>query len=186
MKTHDLGLGARASCVRRIPEKAFDILEEFGFTFVDMADAPTPNEELIFGYLVMDIVDSQKERTKRLGDSFACTSWSKREILVRRWEPWIVAHEVGHVLDFAFGEQIGGDTPYRAERSTQSDLHMLWERAKRPLSPQAAKSPAEMFAEAFRAWIGENDGCTWAPITRRDVRDRLPPLAEIFTVRGVL
>lgn len=96
--------------------------------------------------------------------------------------PWIVMHEVGHVIDFQLRE--GGGEAFLPRRSDSPDVQAAFRASNLYISSIASRDPGEWFAEGLRAWYGENRGYTLRPATRDDVRVRAPTLAALFTNEG--
>ena len=99
----------------------------------------------------------------------------ERRVYLRALGAMTVAHEFGHALDCA----LGGGT-YLS--SVDPAIQRAYRRAKAFITPYAASSIDEYFAEAIRAHIEANDdGSPWPPATRARLQTVDPPLAAIVT-----
>ena len=88
----------------------------------------------------------------------------ERRVLLRSLGAMTVAHEFGHALDCA----LGGGT-YRS--AVDPAIRRAYARAKAFVTPYAASSIDEYFAEAIRAHIGANDPASpWPDATRQRLR----------------
>jgi len=87
----------------------------------------------------------------------------ERTIYLRICSPMTIAHEFGHALDCALGGGV-----YRS--TTDMQIRAAYAAATAFVTPYAASSVDEYFAEAIRAWVGVNDIDSLWP---RATRDRL-------------
>jgi len=103
----------------------------------------------------------------------------ERTIYLRICSPMTIAHEFGHALDCALGGGV-----YRSTSDTQ--IRAAFAAATAFVTPYAASSVDEYFAEALRAWVGVNDvRSLWPRATRERLRAVDPTIAayikELFT-----
>lgn len=102
----------------------------------------------------------------------------ERTVYLRSRSPMTVAHEFGHALDCALGGGI-----YRSGICPR--LRELYAAATRFVTPYAATSIDEYFAESMRAYVEVNDSASfWPRVTRARLR-RVDPamyayVAELF------
>lgn len=87
----------------------------------------------------------------------------ERTIYLRSRSPMTVAHEFGHALDCALGNGV-----YHSSSSTE--LRSLFAQARAYVTPYAATSADEYFAESIRAYVEVNDPQSFWP---RATRERL-------------
>jgi len=88
----------------------------------------------------------------------------ERTIYLRICSPMTIAHEFGHALDCALGSGV-----YRSTTDTQ--IRAAYAAATAFITPYAASSVDEYFAEALRAWVGVNDvRSLWPRATRERLR----------------
>jgi hypothetical protein len=95
----------------------------------------------------------------------------ERTVYLRSISPMTVAHEFAHALDCALGGGVylSGVDP-RVRRA--------YERARGFVTPYAASSLDEYFAEALRAWVEANDPQSlWPRATRARLRAVDAPIA---------
>jgi hypothetical protein len=98
----------------------------------------------------------------------------ERRVYLRALGPMTVAHEFGHALDCA----LGGGTYLSA---VDPAIQRAYRRAKAFITPYAASSIDEYFAEAIRAHIEANDSTSpWPPATRARLQTVDPALAAII------
>lgn len=96
----------------------------------------------------------------------------ERRIYLRSHSSMTVAHEFGHALDCALGGGV-----YRSA----NDLHLrsLFQAATRFVTPYAATSIDEYFAEALRAYVECNDPASfWPRATKARLRKVDPELYD--------
>ncbi|MBV9972005.1 MAG: hypothetical protein JO135_01590 [Candidatus Eremiobacteraeota bacterium] len=104
----------------------------------------------------------------------------ERTVYLRSRSPMTVAHEFGHALDCALGGGI-----YRS--SCDSRIRTLFEDAHDFVTPYAATSIDEYFAECMRAYVGANDPASCWPSATRDRLHRVDAgmsnyIKRLFTV----
>lgn len=102
----------------------------------------------------------------------------ERSVYLCSRSPMTAAHEFGHALDCALGGGI-----YRS--SVDPTLRALFREATEFVTPYAATSPDEYFAECIRAYVAANDSSSlWPRATRRRLRSIDPGmfnyLAQVF------
>jgi hypothetical protein len=96
----------------------------------------------------------------------------ERTVYLRSRSAMTVAHEFGHALDCALGKGV-----YRS--STDTTLQRLFDQAQAYVTPYAATSLDEYFAESLRAYVEANDtNSFWPPATRERLRRIDPNLYE--------
>ncbi len=84
----------------------------------------------------------------------------ERAVYLRSTSSMTIAHEFGHALDCA----LGNGTYFS---STEPTIRTAFFAAKRFVTPYAATSVDEYFAECVRAWVGCNDSSSpWPAATR--------------------
>ena len=87
-----------------------------------------------------------------------------------------VMHELGHALDLA----LGGGTMYQSS-DPNSFVATSFASATKYVTPYAASSQDEYFAESFRAYVGANEGNSLWPIASRTrLADCNPDMVAYF------
>ena len=102
----------------------------------------------------------------------------ERTVYLRSLSPMAVAHEFAHALDCALGDGV-----YLSGRDPR--IRSAFAGARRYITPYAASSVDEYFAESMRAYVGVNDPHSLWPRATRERLASLDPaiatiLAEIF------
>jgi hypothetical protein len=92
----------------------------------------------------------------------------ERTVYLRSRSPMTVAHEFGHALDCALGAGV-----YRS--SIDPQLRRLFSAARGYVTPYAATSADEYFAECLRAYVEANDPASFWPRATRARLRRVDP-----------
>ena len=99
----------------------------------------------------------------------------ERAVYLRSFSPMAVANEFAHALDCALGD--GVNLSGRDPR-----IRSAFTNATRYVTPYAASSVDEYFAESVRAFIGVNDPHSlWPRATRERLASFDPPICAILT-----
>jgi hypothetical protein len=85
----------------------------------------------------------------------------ERTVYLRSMSPMTICHEAGHALDCALGDGV-----YRS--SIEPKIRRAFAAATAFVTPYAASSCDEYFAEAVRAWVGANDPHSLWPAVSRE------------------
>jgi hypothetical protein len=102
----------------------------------------------------------------------------ERTVYLRIISSLTVVHELGHALDCVLG---GG--PYLSSRDPT--IHRAFAGATQFVTPYAATSLSEFFAENWRAFLGANDPyCLWPTVTRARLAACAPTVLALF--HGIL
>lgn len=98
----------------------------------------------------------------------------ERAVYLRSISPMTVAHEFAHALDCALGNGI-----YLS--SVDPRIRRAFRNATAFVTPYAASSIDEYFAECLRAWVEINDlGSPWPRATKARLREIDPAMATIL------
>jgi hypothetical protein len=98
----------------------------------------------------------------------------ERTVYLRRVSSMTIVHEVGHALDCALGGGV-----YRS--GFDATIRRAFESATQFVTPYAATSVDEFFAETWRAYLGANDpDSLWPTVTRARLAASSPIMAAYF------
>ena len=98
----------------------------------------------------------------------------ERTVYLRTVSSMTVVHELGHALDCVLGAGV-----YRS--SVDPVIRRAFESATQFVTPYAASSLDEFFAESWRAYLGANDPHSlWPPVTRARLEACAPTMYTLF------
>jgi hypothetical protein len=98
----------------------------------------------------------------------------ERTVYLRRMSSMTIVHELGHALDCALGGGV-----YRS--GFDPTIRRAFETATQFVTPYAATSVDEFFAESWRAYLGANDpDSLWPTVTRARLAASSPIMAAYF------